>query len=535
MFILRNAFKSISRSLGRNILIGIIVFAIATACGVALAIRTAAADARTVGEQNLSVTATVTQNTEKIRSALVSAGTSGQSDMSAAREAMRALEEKYPALTLAQNEELATDENVLETNYSLNTTLNTGDGILAVGATESADTTAQAPSFGGGGPGPQLIGGSSDGRSFSMGDVTVTGVSAEDAMVDFLSGSRAITDGTGLDFASDAYNVLVSKEFAANNMLKVGSTFALTNPNKETEIYTLTVVGIYENTSTATSQSTLRPQGMTAMDPANELFLSAAAVQKIAAASEKNATVDTTASTTTALSPGLSYTYSFADKAAYTAFAAAVGAKLGEYYTIASADAENYERSLEPLDTLGEYALKFLIVVLAIGAVVLIVINLFNIRERKYEVGVLTAIGIKKTKVAAQFVAELLIVTLLAVVLGAGAGAAISVPVSNELLARQVTSLQTEKAQQEQNFGRPGSPGAGGGPMMINGAGGGPGRVVSQAQTPVEYLAQINAAVNPLVLLQLIGLGLLLTLLSSGAAVVFVLRYEPLKILAERA
>ena len=78
----------------------------------------------------------------------------------------------------------------------------------------------------------------------------------------------------------------------------------------------------------------------------------------------------------------------------------------------------------------GLLALTLLIVVLAVGAVVL---NLFNIRERKYEVGVLTAIGVKKVKVAAQFAIELLIVTMCGIALGVAGGAVASVPVSNQL------------------------------------------------------------------------------------------------------
>lgn len=95
-----------------------------------------------------------------------------------------------------------------------------------------------------------------------------------------------------------------------------------------------------------------------------------------------------------------------------------------------SADVENYESSLVPLDSLAKFALTLLIVVLAVGAVVL---NLFNIRERKYEVGVLTAIGVKKVKVAAQFAIELLIVTMCGIALGVAGGAVASVPVSNQL------------------------------------------------------------------------------------------------------
>jgi putative ABC transport system permease protein len=71
--------------------------------------------------------------------------------------------------------------------------------------------------------------------------------------------------------------------------------------------------------------------------------------------------------------------------------------------------------------------MTLLFIVLAIGGVILNVINVFNIRERKYEVGVFTAMGIKKGKVAMQFVTELLCVTLIAIVIGAAVGAAVSV------------------------------------------------------------------------------------------------------------
>ena len=112
-----------------------------------------------------------------------------------------------------------------------------------------------------------------------------------------------------------------------------------------------------------------------------------------------------------------------------------------------SADVENHESSLVPLDNLAKFALTLLIVVLAVGAVVL---NLFNICERKYEVGVLTAIGVKKVKVAAQFSIELLIVTMCGIALGVAGGAVASVPVSNQLLAAQETQI----ASQEEQFGR---------------------------------------------------------------------------------
>lgn len=56
------------------------------------------------------------------------------------------------------------------------------------------------------------------------------------------------------------------------------------------------------------------------------------------------------------------------------------------------------ESRIQPgtLNNLSKFALTLLIVVL-------VVITLLNVRERKYEIGVLTEIGADKVKVAAQF------------------------------------------------------------------------------------------------------------------------------------
>ena len=174
------------------------------------------------------------------------------------------------------------------------------------------------------------------------------------------------------------------------------------------------------------------------------------------------------------------------------------------------------------------------------------VLNIFNVRERKYEVGVLTAMGMKKWKVAAQFMCEILVVTMIAVVIGAGIGAVSSVPVTNALLEGQIESQNSMQTQMEENFGRPGDFGGGfpGGNM-----GGMPGGMPSdipddmgRGKNPFEkmlgsaenYITEVNSAMNLTVVFQMLGVGLLLTLVSSMASVTFIMRYDPLKILANR-
>ena len=50
----------------------------------------------------------------------------------------------------------------------------------------------------------------------------------------------------------------------------------------------------------------------------------------------------------------------------------------------------------------------------------------------------------------------------------------------------------------------------------------------------VDYVTEVNSAMNLTVVLQMLGVGLLLTLVASMASVSFIMRYDPLKILANR-
>ena len=49
-----------------------------------------------------------------------------------------------------------------------------------------------------------------------------------------------------------------------------------------------------------------------------------------------------------------------------------------------------------------------------------------------------------------------------------------------------------------------------------------------------DYITEVNSAMNLTVVFQMLGVGLLLTLIASAASVMFIMRYDPLKILANR-
>ena len=395
---------------------------------------------------------------------------------------------------------------------------------------------------------PQMPGGFGGGMSFgrgASGDFSVIGYSSDSAMTSFVNGNASILDGGAMfEEGTSELTCVISEELALYNSISVGDSIVISNPSAEDEIYTLTVSGIY--TSTENNDFSMSMFGKS-QDPANQIYMSANALQAIideSASKSTTVTDDYGRTSETKINGTLAAIYSFANADNYYEFeeqARALG--LSDSYTISSSDITTFEKSIAPLNTLSTTAGWFLLVILIIGSIILVVLNIFNVRERKYEVGVLTAMGMKKWKVATQFICEILVVTMVAVVIGAGIGAVSSVPVTNALLANQVESQNNQQNQMDKNFGRPGNmPGnMGGTPSGVPGnmpsdmpdmGGNNPfGEMFGGA---ADYVTEVDSAMNLTVVFQMIGVGLLLTLIASAASVLFIMRYDPLKILANR-
>ena len=317
---------------------------------------------------------------------------------------------------------------------------------------------------------------------------------------------------------------IISEELALYNELSVGDTIQITNPVAESEIYTLTVVGIYESTQNS---------GLS-----NSIYMSANSLQAILDLSAENSTEYTNdfgMTSETKIEGSLTATYLFANAEDYYTFEVEVYTLgLDSAYAVSSSDLMSFEQSLTPLKTLGTMAGWFLVIILIIGGVILVVLNIFNVRERKYEVGVLTAMGMKKSKVAAQFMCEILVVTIIAVIIGAGIGAVSAVPVTNALLAEQIASQSDRNDRFNSSMDPSGMFPGGNMPDDMPNFGGGKNPFGDMFNSAAEYITEVDSAMNLTVVIQMIGVGLLLTLIASAASVLFVMRYDPLKILANR-
>ena len=553
MYIIKNALRCIDRAKGRNILIGIIALVIAVSACIGLSIRQAAESAKASALGGMSVTATISYdragamgNMAGGRPGMGGGFSGGSFDPSQFGDIMG----KGSSLTLEEYQKYAGAESVQDFYYTLTAYLNGSENFSPVSdETEDSDSDGELEgSLGSGGMSgfPGGMGGKDFMRGAS-GDFSVIGYSSDSSMTAFVNGTASIVDGSMFEEGTSELLCVISEELAMYNGLAVGDTIIVTNPSLESETYTLTISGIY--TSSENNDFSMSMFGAS-QDPANRIYMSASALQAVLDASEESSTTITNdygRETESKITGTLTATYSFADTDAYYAFEEEVRTLgLDESYTVSSTDVTAFENSIAPLNTLGTMAGWFLLVILIIGGIILVVLNIFNVRERKYEVGVLTAMGMKKWKVAAQFMCEILVVTMIAVVIGAGIGAVSSVPVTNALLEGQVQSQNNQQNQMDQNFGRPGNMGGGfpggnmgGGrpsdmPSDMPDMGGGNNPFGEMFGGAADYITEVDSAMNLTVVFQMIGVGLLLTLIASAASVLFIMRYDPLKILANR-
>lgn len=79
-------------------------------------------------------------------------------------------------------------------------------------------------------------------------------------------------------------NALLPKNSLYLTIYRVGDSIQISNPNHDEELYTLTVVGIYSDSSA--NESSFSMFGATSTDPANRIYVSYATLQEIIEASE---------------------------------------------------------------------------------------------------------------------------------------------------------------------------------------------------------------------------------------------------------
>lgn len=262
--------------------------------------------------------------------------------------------------------------------------------------------------------------------------------------------------------------VIISKELAKLNQLDVGHKITLqTNDNNENKIYT--VSGIYEDLNLKNKTETIP-----LMDSSNEIYINYEHFIQ-SDVFKKQGELD-----------GIFYLNKPSDLSLFQKEIKAKGLPSG--YDVKT-DTKGYEEVTAPANSIHQISTIFVIGIISIGSILLLFITAFSIRERKYEIGVLRAIGMSKRDVIRTLIWETLTLCGSSLIAGLIIANILGPVLGNELLLKQNTVVNSTNIS-----------------FYLNG--------------------------DAMVILCFIMLGA--GLITSIFGIMFIVRFEPRKILSER-
>lgn len=102
-------------------------------------------------------------------------------------------------------------------------------------------------------------------------------------------------------------------------------------------------------------------------------------------------------------------------------------------------DNEVYENAAAPLSTLNELVFVLLVVIIAVSAIILALILTLQTKSRIHEIGVFLSVGIKKSAIVGQYLAEVLIIAVLAFGLSFFSSNAVAEKIGNHLFEQSMS------------------------------------------------------------------------------------------------
>ena len=507
MNFIKRAWLATKAKKGRTALLILVTSAILIFVLAGLTIKNAADSAVESAKSEAGATVTLSVNREAMMKAFDPDSDSSSDDSSDDSSATTSVD-------LATAESIAEKDGVASYLFTTTTTATAGDDISAISTSSSSSSDDSSDSNQ-----PSSRGD----MEMTSGDFTITGVNSTDYVSDFTSGTSEITDGVGITSDTADNSAVISSDLADANDLSVGDTFTVTTTVDDTETsYTLTVVGIYENSSTATTAQMMS----NASNPQNNIYTNLT-------------TVDTMKGETDTLDSAV---YTLSNPENMDDFVDEVESEIDtDSYSVTSSD-EIYEQMLSPLNNISSIAQNIVILVAIAGAVILTLIVILSIRERRYEIGVLMSLGENRIKIIGQFFMELFMVTVVSLIIASFAGNFVGNVLGNQLLSSSTSTEQTTKNSglngggpgQDTNSSdsnnsdsgqKSGAPGDGGGRGDM-------GNMVSMATSSTQAIDDLDIKLTGTDVAKLGGIALLISFVSTILASIGIIRMKPKDILS---
>ncbi|WP_273751074.1 ABC transporter permease [Leuconostoc mesenteroides] len=486
MDFIKRAGLYLRQKIGRTALITLVMSAIMIFVLAGIIIQSAAIQATNSAKNSAGTTVTLSADREKafasMRKSQSSSSSSSSSSSNAAPAAIT-----MPSVKIKTAEKIAALSNVAGYQYSNSASVN-ASGFSAVTTSSSS---------GGGGQGG--FGGSSN-----SGDITISGVSTTAAETNFKSKSYKITSGRGITAADkNTNNVVIESELATSNSLKVGSTIKVKTTDDDAKTYTLNVVGIYKAKTSSSSQG-----GPNMSDPSNTIYTSYTFAGTVNG--------DTTSVT--------SVVYTLTDSSKEKAFTKQAKKLISSSFSLTSSS-ETYALLMKPMKNVQSFANK---IVGIAGTIILALITVLMIRERRHEIGVLMALGESKFKIVLQLFSELFAVLVLSLVIAGVAGNFVGSAVGKQLVSQQTTATQSTSTGA--GFG------GGGGQQSGGGGGSAPSGAGRSGQTSMtasgSQVSNLKTKISAKSMAELGGLGLGIIAIAVVAGSTPIFRLKPKKILS---
>lgn len=492
---LKRSWLSVKRKPGRSIIIGLILFAMSNLILAAIVIKSAVNEQMNYAKESLGGTVTIQADMSKLREKM---GDSSEKPSESELSAFSSGQAKFerPSVTKTTADKIAQSEYVKDYTYSIKSSAD-DDALTAV--------ESKAPSGLSGGPGGFEMPGSS---SQNSGDFTISGVNSYAFIQQVKDGTMSISSGEYFD-EDDTDKCIISVDLAEENNLKVGDTLTMTNIYTNENVV-LTIMGVYDVSEN--------------MFNANTIYMNVDTAAKFISTDDYNDgdyKVE-----------NVSYTLNNAENAgAFIAWINSEFPELAEKNLTASEDTREYEQMVGPIESVGSFATTILVIVVVAAAVIITLIVTINVKDRRYEIGVLTSLGAKKTNVIGQIFLELAMVGTVAFGLSMATSTVLAKTMGQGILDSQIAS--SEQAS-EKNFGRPsGGPSFGGSSRsdkMPSGVPEMPGSS-SSSKDNENVIKEINISAKPTDYALLFACGYGVILIALLLPSISILRFSPKKIL----
>lgn len=387
---LKNAFLSIRKNIGKTVLLFVIMIVIANLIIAGLSIQSASEKSMDQIRSSLGNDVTLTTNMK---------------NMMGQREKGQAISEVAASVTTDMADQLKALKYVENYNYTISTSANS-DTITAV------ELTATDEGQSGGMQRPDGFGSMA---TNNQGDFSISANTTMAYLDTFSEEKSTLSEGRLLSVADvGTNNCVIETTLASDNDLSVGDTITLTaTVNDETVNQELIIVGIYEVTDSQ------QMGGPGQSNPFNTIYTDLS-IGNIFTGSDTNLS---------------SATFYLDDPENIEAFQELAQNKTDidfETYTLDAND-RLYQQNVNSLENTQSFATMFLIVVIGAGSAVLCLILILTIRNRYYEIGVFLSLGQSKIKIILQQLLEMLMIACIAFVISLGTGKMVSNVVGNML------------------------------------------------------------------------------------------------------